>query len=250
MKQLRVAGVMTRDVVTAREDTGFKDLVELMTGRAISAVPIVDDEGRIAGIVSEADLLAVEAEEREPPRRRRFIEWFIDRRQLEAIERRAPSLSAANVMTRDVITARPDTPVEAAIKTLLRARVKRLPVVDDENRVVGIVSRRDLLSPFLREDEEILAEIRDEVVERTMWLDPSTLDIEVQDGVVTLRGTVDRRSTTEILADLVHRVDGVVGVEDDLGFEHDDRKDRPPHQPRPDVVEDTAEPGGYASRSP
>lgn len=130
-------------------------------------------------------------------------------------------------MTRRVVTTTPDTPVREAIERLMQAEVKRLPVVDEEGRVVGIVSRGDLLRPFLRPDEQIRREITQDVLLRTMWIDPDTVRVAVHRGEVSLRGQVDRRSVKEILLELVRRVDGVVGVEDHLRYREDDRKVRP-----------------------
>jgi CBS-domain-containing membrane protein len=105
-------------------------------------------------------------------------------------------------------------------------------VVDQDGRVVGIVSRRDLLEPFLRSDEDIHREIVQEVVVGAMWLDPATIQVQVNRGVVTLSGQVDRKSTKQILAELVRRVDGVVGVEDRVAYVEDDRRisPGPPHR--------------------
>jgi CBS domain-containing protein len=228
MKGLRVADIMTRSVVTARQDLPFKDLVRLMHKHRVSGVPVVDEDGRLAGVVSEADLLRSEEKGRQPRPKSLFLEWLLHPKRLEEMERRVQDVRASDVMVTDVITVRPDTPVEEAIGTLLRHGVKRLPVVDAENRVVGIASRRDLLSPFLREDDEIRREISGDIIARTMWIDPATVEVGVQHGVVRLRGRLDRRSTKEIVVDLVHRVDGVVGVEDELTYEVDDRGARPP----------------------
>lgn len=95
--------------------------------------------------------------------------------------------------------------------------------------MIGIISRRDLLRPFLRSDASIRQEITDEVIHRTMWMDPATLDVDVTDGLVTLRGLVERRSEREILAELVRRLDGVVGLNDELTYRTHDREiDAPP----------------------
>lgn len=224
-----VSDVMTTDVVSVREDTPFKEIARLMHERGISGVPVVDENGRLRGIVSEADLLAMEEEKVEPRRRRSFLEWFIDPKRLAEIEARADAVVAADIMTRSVVTVNPDTPIRQAITRLLDAKVKRLPVVDEDARLVGIVSRTDLLSPLLRPDGEIEREVKEEVILRSMWLDPTMMIVEVKDGVVRLEGRVESRSVKEILVDLVRRVDGVVGVEsDELGYEVDDRGIEPP----------------------
>lgn len=154
--------------------------------------------------------------------------------RLAKIESRADGLRAADVMTREVITVSPQTQVHDGIRTLLRAGVKRLPVVDTQWRVLGIVSRRDLLSPFLRTDEEIRREVHEEVIRGTMWIDPSTINVEVGRGVVTLRGRVERRSEKHIIAALVRRMAGVVGLREELTYDTDDRELRLP-KTRPEL---------------
>jgi CBS domain-containing protein len=250
VKDLRVADVMTRQVVTVHRNDPFKNLVRLMSEHEVSGLPVIDDDRRLIGLVSEADLLRAWEEDRQPRPRSLFLEWFIDRRRLEEIDAAIPDVRAEDVMTREVITAAPETPVEEAIAVLLRHGIRRLPVIDGDKRVVGIASRRDFLSPFLRTDDDLHREVQEEVIYRTMWLDPTSVDVGVRDGVVRLRGTVDRRSTKDIMVELVRRVDGVVGVEDDeLAFREDDRRHVPPPFVSPDVIGDSPEGPGYASRS-
>lgn len=225
MKTLRVEDVMTRTVVMVREDTPFKELVRRMIEHRVSGVPVLNDEDRLVGIVTEADLLTIEEGKVEPKRRRSFLEWFIQPARIAELADK--DVRAEDIMTPSVVTAGPEMKVPEAAKLMLDAQVKRLPVVDDEGKVLGIVSRRDLLSPFLRTDEEIAHEIREDVIFRTMWLDPDTVSVAVEDGCVTLRGTVERKSVREILVELVHRVEGVVGVEDELGYRWDDRRIKP-----------------------
>jgi CBS domain-containing protein len=221
VKTVRVAGIMTRNVLTATEDAPFKHLVKLMHECGVSGIPIVDKKGLLVGIVTEADLLRAAGHGRPP--RSGFLEWFLHPAPLEELEQRIEDLRAGDVMTRDVVSVHPETPVAEAAKMLLQAGVKRLPVTDPRGRVVGIASRGDLLRPFLRRDEDIRTEIAHEVVLRAMWLDPATVDVKVRGGVVTLAGTVERRSEKEILVELTRRVAGVVGVEDRLAYREDDR---------------------------
>jgi CBS domain-containing protein len=223
MKTLTVGDVMTTPVVIAREDTPFKELVRIMALNRVSGVPIVSgDPPRLAGIVTEADLLRVEAH-RQPPRSL-LLELFIDRRRLEAIERLAEDVRARDVMTRDVVTVGPDVTVQDAARRMLDRVVKRIPVVDEEGRVLGIVSRTDLLRPFLRSDRDIRRQVENDLILQTMWIDPGTVNVTVSHGVVRLSGTVDLKSSCDILEQLVRRVAGVVGVENELRYRNDDRK--------------------------
>jgi len=213
---------MTPTVVVGHEDTPFKELVRSMAEHRVSGVPVVSTEGRLVGIVTEADLLRVEAHEQPP--RNLLVELFIDRRRLEEIERLADDIRARDIMTRDVVTVAPDRPIDEAARRMIHEGVKRLPVVDEEGRILGIVSRRDLLRPFLRSDQEIRREIEEDLVIHTMWIDPGAVTVAVRAGVVSLRGTVDLKSTAQILEELVRRVPGVVGAESELRYRNDDRK--------------------------
>ncbi|HEX6209019.1 MAG TPA: CBS domain-containing protein [Actinomycetota bacterium] len=219
-----VSDVMTTDVVSVEEDTPFKEIARLMHEHRISGVPVVDGRGHLQGIVSEADVLTMEEEKVEPKRRRSFLEWFIDPKRLSEIEARAEDARAKDIMTSAVVTVRPDTPIRRAITRLLDAGVKRLPVMDEDGKLVGIVSRTDLMSPLLRPDQEIEREVKEDVILRSMWIDPTMMVVEVEEGVVRLEGRVESRSVKEILIEMVRRVDGVVGVDaDQLEYEVDDR---------------------------
>jgi CBS domain-containing protein len=212
-----VQAVMTKDPVTVGPGTPFKDIAELLAERAISAVPVVDEAGVPVGVVSEADLLTkTQYQDRgEPlsrfagPRRRR--EW-----------EKARACTAAELMSPHPMTIGPDTTLPTAARELARAGVRRLLVVGDGGRLIGVLARRDLLSPFLRQDEEILAEVREQVLRRALWLRPTDVDVTVEDGVVTLTGTVERRSEADIAVRLTHAVPGVVAVVDKLDHNWDD----------------------------
>jgi CBS-domain-containing membrane protein len=152
MRELRVGDVMTTDVVTAGRDQSLKEIARLMYDHRVSGLPIVDEDRRLVGIVSEADLLRSEATGQRTEPRSLFLEWLLHPRRLEEWERRGRVVRAGDVMVTDVATVGPDTTLGEATRILLRHGVKRLPVVDEESRVVGIVSRQDLLSPFLTEE--------------------------------------------------------------------------------------------------
>jgi len=227
MRTMRIEDVMTPTVVVVPEDAPFKEVVRTMHEHRVSGVPVLDRDKKLVGIVTEADLLAVEEEQADPKRRRSFLEWFLVPTRAVEYGRRVEDLRAEDIMTRGVVTVSPDMPVPEAAKLMLDAAVKRLPVVDEDRSVLGIVSRSDLLMPYLRPDEEIEREIREDVLVGTMWLEPDAVGIGVDTGVVTLSGRVERKSVREVLVELVRRVVGVVGVEDDLTFEWDDREARP-----------------------
>lgn len=221
--RLTVADVMTHDVVTATPETHFKQLEQLMADHRISAVPVVDTEGVIVGVVSEADLLL--KTEAEGGARGG---WSPGSRERDS---KAQAQTAGGLMSSPALTVEPVAPLAAAARLMRKGSVKRLPVVDS-GRLVGIVSRADVLKSYLRSDAEILADVVEGVIKGSMWLDPQTIDVEVDDGVVRMRGEVDRRSDVEILARLTIGVEGVIGVESSVTFRFDDRHVQPPTEQR------------------
>jgi len=177
----------------------------------------------VVGVVSEADLmLKSEAPEGEPGG------WGRESR-----ERRAKShaQTAEGLMSSPAITVDPGTSLAAAARMMRRHSVKRLPVVDG-GRLVGILSRADVLRSYLRTDDEIRTDVVEGVIKGSMWMDPATLEVTVEEGVVTLRGEVERRSEVDILGTLVLGVEGVVGVESDLTHRFDDRHVTAPNEHR------------------
>jgi CBS domain-containing protein len=223
-----VRDVMTSPVETVGPTAGFKAIVERLRASAISAVPVVDPVGRVLGVVSEADLVLkqdrAELEDRQP---------FFERRRSRQARRRAAASTAAELMTRPAVTIEADAPVAHAARLMRRGGVKRLPVVDGEGRLVGIVSRGDLLAVFTRSEEDIRAEIVDEVIARTLLLDATPYTVAVRDGVVTLAGEADRRTDTILVKRLAERVEGVVDVHSELTYRHDDGDLPAPPRPRP-----------------
>lgn len=219
MNTRTVRTLMTHTVVTAHADTGYKDIVDTMAAERVSALPVVDDGGRVVGVVSAADLL-LKLEHPEYSAAARLV----SRERREATAKAAGDV-AADLMTAPAITIGPEATAAAAARLMHQHQVKRLPVVDDGGHLVGIVSRRDLLATYLRSDDEIRAEIRDNVLLGDMLIGPSEMTATVHDGVVTLAGTVDRRSTAQIVDRLVRGVAGVVDVVGRLRWKYDDRDD-------------------------
>lgn len=130
-------------------------------------------------------------------------------------------------MSQPPITVPADATIVEAARTMARHHIERLPVLDEEQRLVGIVTRRDLLQVFLRPDAEIRAEVIDEVLVRALWLPPRGIDVAVTEGVVTLSGQMERKSETEIAVSMTRQMDGVVAVVDKLTHRLDDSNLRP-----------------------
>ncbi|MFJ5228423.1 CBS domain-containing protein [Kitasatospora sp. NPDC088391] len=206
MRHRSVGQLMTRPVVAVRPGTGFKEIARLLAEHDITAVPVLDDEDRPVGIVSEADLLLSESA-REDPSGLLLAPGLTPG---QAVRSRAAT--ADGLMSRPVLCCRPEWTVVEAARRMQQAGVKRLPVVDEAGRLIGVVSRGDLLRVFLRQDRAIREEIRHEVLDGAMGLSPDGIGVTVEEGRVTLTGTVARRSLADVLERLCRSVDGVVDV--------------------------------------
>ena len=214
-----VQDLMTRPAVTVAEQTPFKEIALLLDRHDISALPVVKANGRLVGVVSKSDLLL---KEQDPP------PSFLGGRRRRMERKKASATTAAGLMTAPAVSIGPDaTPAEAA-RRLHQNAVKQLPVVDDDGRVVGMITRSDLLRTFLRPDEDIRDEIVRDVIEETLWIDPETVTVSVHKGIVDLEGVVKLRGLRDLLLRLAHRVEGVVEVRDRLSYEFDDLAVHPP----------------------
>jgi CBS domain-containing protein len=210
-----VRDVMTREVICVSADATFKDIVETLEKHRVSAVPVVDDETKVVGIVSESDLLAKVVAAGGPRLRIRGRSTRVERR------RKSHAETARELMHSPAVTTRPEASVVHAARTAALAHARRLPVTDAAGTVVGIVTRSDLLRVFLREEEAIFKHLHD--LFAAQWcIDTSAVDIAVHDGIVTLTGEVERRSLVVPLVDAVRTTAGVVGVHDNLRYRHDD----------------------------
>ncbi|WP_431676615.1 CBS domain-containing protein [Kitasatospora sp. KL5] len=216
MRHRIVGELMTSAVVHVPPGTGFKEIARLLAEHDITSVPVLDHEDRPIGLVSEADLLLNEAAQEDPA-------GLLLTPHLEPRERaRSRATTAAGLMTSPVVCARPEWTVVEAVRLMQGKRLKRLPVVDEAGRLVGIVSSSDLLRVFLRHDRAIREEIRRDVLRNTLDIDPDTLDVQVHDGLVTLVGTVEHRGQVPMVERLCRSVDGVIGVTSHLGHRTDD----------------------------
>jgi CBS domain-containing protein len=208
---------MTPQVVTIGPATPFKEIVARLANHRVSAVPVVDDDGLVLGVVSEADLLL---KEEFPDPDADIPLFWTKRRRLE--RDRAAATTARDLMSVAVVSIAPDATVAEAARRMHTAGVKRLPVLDEGGRLVGIVSRADLLKVFNRPDQAIRREIMDEVIVGEFMMDPNRFFIHVDDGVVVLQGRVERHSLLPYLVRAVHSVEGVVRVKNRLTFDIDD----------------------------
>ncbi|WP_458247674.1 CBS domain-containing protein [Streptomyces sp. MAI_2237] len=198
-----VSDVMTQTVIAVGRDASFKEVVGLIDQWKVSALPVLVGEGRVVGVVSEADLLPKEE--------------FRDggEENAERTEReKAAALTAGELMSTPAVTVHADASVAEAARIMARRHVKRLPVVDSVGILQGVVSRSDLLKVFLRDDEEIADEVRHSVLGHLPITTPLT--VSVADGVVTLGGVLPDRTLVPIVARAVRAVEGVVDIRLDL----------------------------------
>ncbi|MFD9093227.1 CBS domain-containing protein [Streptomyces collinus] len=207
-----VSDVMTAPAVAVARATRFKDIVRVMNERRVSAVPVVGGEGWVVGVVSEAELLPKEEFRDGRPTR-------LERLRRPSDLARAEGLSAEEVMSAPAVTVPADATLAQAARLMAVHHVKRLPVVDDEDRLRGIVSRGDLLKVFLRPDDDIEEEVRRTVVAYLFPLHAHAIHVSVRDGIVTLRGPVHDNSLIWVAERLVSALEGVVDVEVSLTCE-------------------------------
>jgi CBS domain-containing protein len=204
---MKVQDVMTTDVATVDVGTPLRDVAAVLAEKRISGVPVVA-EGKVVGVVSEGDILA---KERGAPRERGGIFGFLvgDR---AAAELKLEARTAGEAMSAPAVTIEPERPVSEAAATMIDEGVNRLPVVDADEALLGIVTRADLVRAFVRTDAELATEIREDVLLRALWIPPDNVQVAVAEGAVTLRGHVENRATAEMLPGFVQRVPGVVSV--------------------------------------
>jgi CBS domain-containing protein len=206
MQDMTVATVMTKDPVTVAPDTAFEDIAEILGRNRISAVPVVGRDGVPVGVVSEVDLVA----------RGRGPEDL----------RGSGGGRAVDLMNARVLAVDAGEAVSFAARELNRRGVRRLFVLD-HGRLVGVVSRRDLLKVFLRSDEEIRVDVEREVFQRVLWADMSAVTVSVTRGVAVLEGRLDKRSEVAIAGRLTAAVPGVVEVRNRLDHLWNDHRGQP-----------------------
>jgi CBS domain-containing protein len=207
---------MANDVVTVGLDDGIKSAARKMVEHGVGGLPVVDSEGALVGIITESDFLEQEADKSEQRYHRLVDALFGNRRH------RPLGDTVAEAMTADPVTIDIDALLAEAARIMRHHKVKRLPVVDGNGHLQGIVSVSDILQAFVRPDDEIAGQIRSDVARRVLLLDDEQLDIAVVEGVVQLGGVVPTRTEARLLEELVSRLDGVIRIESGLMWEVDD----------------------------
>ena len=215
-----VKDVMTTHVVAVRKTATFKEMATLLREQRVSAFPVVDDDNKVVGVVSEADLLAKEAMDVYHPGR---VGGILHHREKD----KAAGITAEDLMTTPPVTTGPRDFVAEAARLMYTRRVKRLPVVDEDGRLVGIVSRADVLSVYSRSDAAIRHDITEGVILDTVLMDPARLTVTVSDGVVTLEGVPETASVGHDIVEAARHVEGVVAVRDRLSYPRSVREASP-----------------------
>ncbi|MFE3107263.1 CBS domain-containing protein [Kitasatospora indigofera] len=186
-----VGEVMTHAVVAVGRDATFREVLDTLQRWKVSAVPVLAGDGRVIGVVSEADLLTVQ--DREPDR--------------------ADAFTAGEMMSEPAVTVHAASPIAEAGRAMARGHLKRLPVVDDEGYLVGIVSRGDLLKIHLRDDEDLAGQVRFELLAALSPERTAAVDVRAEEGRIILTGTLPEASALPVLERLVRAVPGVVDVD-------------------------------------
>jgi CBS-domain-containing membrane protein len=204
-----VKDVMTTQVVAVRSGATFKEMVAALRQYRVSAFPVIDEQEKVIGIVSEADLLAKEALTNPG-----VLAELLHRKDV----RKAEGQTARDLMTHRVVTVRPEDSVEHAAQLMHFLHVKRLPVVDGHGSLVGLVSRTDVLAVYDRPDEDICEEITGNVILRGFLEDPRQFAVTVQAGVVTVQGSPETAALGHDIVRKIRHVPGVVAVHDQLSY--------------------------------
>lgn len=215
---MRVVDAMTTEVLTVTESTGLKDAARLLINHGISGLPVLDEDGRVVGMITEADFVEAEADRAWGSERRRLLDTVFGERSQRAAE------TVGDAMSGHPIVIDRESDITEAARKMSEHGVKRLPVVNPDGQLDGIVSRADILTAFARPDELIIDEIENDVVRRVLMLDPGTVKTTTQEGIVELSGEVPTRSDARLLEALVNRLEGVIRVESNLSWVIDDSK--------------------------
>jgi CBS domain-containing protein len=204
-----VKDVMTTRVIWVKKDATFREMAAALRKHRVSAFPVIDDDGTVVGVVSEADMLT-KAAMADPG----VLDGLLHHKD----QNKARGVTAGDLMTAAVVAVAPEDTVEHAAQLMYSRKVKRLPVIDADGRLVGIISRADVLAVFDRTDEDIRAEILDEVLLGEFLADPKAFDVKVGNGIVTLTGLPETNEAGHEIVARVRHVQGVVAVRDRLSY--------------------------------
>ena len=206
-----VKDVMSTHVIAVRRSASYKEMAAILHRMRLSAFPVIDDDNRVIGVVSETDLLTKEALEGTVPRTLQSLTRQRVRSQVNGV-------TAADLMTKPAVTIGPDETVAHAARLMYSRRVKRLPVVSDDGTLIGIVTRSDVLSVYSKPDPQIRSEIAKDLILGVFLCDPARFTVTVKDGIVTVEGTPETTQVGLDIIDAARHMEGVVAVRDRLTY--------------------------------
>jgi len=206
-----VKDVMSTHVIAVRRSAQYKEMAAMLRSQRVSAFPVIDEDNKVIGVVSETDLLTKEALEGSVPRTVQGLTRQRVRSQVDGV-------TAADLMTKPAVTISPDQTVTDAARLMYNRRVKRLPVVSGDGTLIGIVTRSDVLSVYSKPDAQIQDEISKDLIVGVFLCDPARLTVTVKDGIVTVEGTPETTQVGLDIIDAVRHMEGVVAVRDRLTY--------------------------------
>jgi len=209
-----VKDVMSTHVIAVRQAATYKEIAAVLHEQRVSAFPVIDEDNKVIGVVSEADLLAKAALEGTVPRTLQSLTQ-------QHLRTRVNAVTAADLMTKPPVTIGPDEPVTRAARLMFDRRVKRLPVTSEDGTLIGIVTRSDVLSVYGRPDAEIRHQVTQDLILGTFLCDPDRFTVTVTDGIVTIEGTPETSRVGLDIIDAVRHTEGVVFVRDRLSYPPD-----------------------------
>jgi CBS domain-containing protein len=214
-----VKDVMTTHVVAVRKNASFKEMAARLREHRVSAFPVLDEDNKVIGVVSEADMLTKEVMEYAGSR----PSGILHHRE----QAKAAGTTAADLMTKPAVTIGPSEFISKAARLMYTRKVKRLPVVDDDGRLIGIVSRADVLSVYNRPDEDIRHDITEGIILDMLLCDPQKFTVTVKDGIVTIEGMPETAAVGRDMIEEIRHVEGVVAVRDRLTYPPKDERSVP-----------------------
>ena len=206
-----VKDVMSTHVIAVKQAAPYKEMAAMLHDQRVSAFPVVDDDNKVIGVVSETDLLTKEALEGTVPS-------TLQGPTRQRVQSQVNAVTAADLMTKPAVTIGPDRPVTDAARLMFDRRVKRLPVVSDDGTLIGIVTRSDVLSVYSRPDTEIQRRVIQDLVLGTFMSAPDRFAVTVKDGIVTIEGTPETSRVGLDIVEAVRHTEGVVAVRDRLSY--------------------------------
>lgn len=215
--EMLVEKLMTRQVAAVMPEASLKGAAAVLAREHVSGLPVIDGNRVVVGVLSESDIVYRETGGSDGAQ---FVRSLMLSR--DQPDRRAQATTVKDAMSSPAITIESKQTIDKAARIMMNKGVRRLPVVDADGHLVGIVTQADLVRAFIRSDDELAREIREDVIERKLWLDPASIDVDVHDGEVELSGRVETKADAELIPGFVEQVPGVMRVLSKLSWYEDE----------------------------